>query len=392
MRQGRHVEERHRRRALSPSSVIAVLAALCTAGAIALSMSPAQASTTVPVQLTLSGVASPDNPTGGATVGVHPGDSVVLKAAAIPTAGAPAGLSGALSNLVAGVAGLQVKILAGNHLPGLGGRAYTLGAVQNCGGKASLPLRSLAKGTYSFQYVVQKVSLLTSLLGAVTGCKQTTVTPTQDQLGALTKNNVKVTDNAVYSGNIVVATNPPSGQIGLQLPKQSISVKAGPIHTSINLPGATVGVPNPLPSVTKILGNLPGAGGGKGGSNGGSNGGPNVKYTPPALTVPERVMPHAVNFGGAQGTGGAAYVAPGAGDGANGGGHVVAQPRPSTTAAPVANPSNVANAQPGKTTVDLSSKDQLGGQQLPVLLAILAILALSLVTATYARMVLLRRH
>src|SRR6476646_7275328 len=111
MRQGRHVEERHRRRALSPSSMIAVLAALCTAGAIALSMSPAQASTTVPVPSTLSGVASP----------------------ADPTAGAPAGLSGPLDGLVAGVAGLQVKILAGNHLPGLGGRTYTLGAVQNCG-------------------------------------------------------------------------------------------------------------------------------------------------------------------------------------------------------------------------------------------------------------------
>jgi hypothetical protein len=273
-----------------------------------------------------------------------------------------------------------------------------LRAASNCAGaKNSLPLRSLARGTYSFQYVVQKISLVNVVLGLLSKqqCQAATVTPTRDQLGALSQNNVKVTDNAVYSGSIVVAVNPPQGQLGIQLPKQSISVKAGPIHTSVNLPGATVGVPNPIPSVTKILGNLPGLGGkGGGGTGGGHKGGSgsNVNYTPPALTVPERVMPHAVNFGGAQGTGGAAYAAPGVGNGGNVGGHVVAPPLPSSTAAPAANPSNVANAQPGKKPVDLSSKGDLGGQQLPVLLAIVAILALSAVTAAYARMVLLRKH
>ena len=105
---------------------------------------------------------------------------------------------------------------------------FTLGKVANCGGAAALPLRSLAKGTYSFNYVVEKVSLLTSVLGAVTGCSKNTVTPTHDQLGTLTKNNVKVTDNAVYSGSIVVAVNPPAGGIGIQLPSQSISVEGRP--------------------------------------------------------------------------------------------------------------------------------------------------------------------
>jgi hypothetical protein len=38
-----------------------------------------------------------------------------------------------------------------------------------------------------------------------------------------------------------------------------------------------------------------------------------------------------------------------------------------------------------------STDNGLGGPQLPVLLAIVAIIALSLVTATYARMYLLRR-
>ena len=366
--------------------MIAAAAAVIAVAAVALGMAPAQAASTVEVQLTLSGVASPDNPTGGATVGVHPGDSVVMHASAIPTAGAPAGLSDPLRGLVAGAAGVQVKIVSGN-LPGVN-YPVELGKIANCGGTDQLLLRSLAKGTYSFKYVVQTVSPLTSILGAVIGCSKTTVTPTQDQLGALTQDNVKVTDNAVYSGDIVVSDNPPSGTIGVQLPSQSVSVKAGPVHTSVNLPGATVGVPNPIPSITSALPKppgLPGAGGGTGGSKGGSG---NVNYTPPAVSVPEQVMPHAVNMGGS-----GRYVAPGGDSNAGSvGGHIVAPPQqPTATVSPVAHPSDVANAAAGKKPVDLS-QGGLGGKQLPVVLAILAILALSVVTAGYARMVLLKRH
>jgi hypothetical protein len=387
---GRHAEGRPRRRLTSPTTWIAVLAAAVLSAAIALGMAPAQASATVEVQLTLSGLASPDNPTGGSKVGVHPGDTVVMHASAIPTAGAPGGLSSALSGLVAGVAGLQVKILSGN-LPGVH-YPFALGKIAHCGGAASLPLRSLAKGTYTFNYVVQKISLATSVLG-VTACHKSTVTPTHDQLGALTQHNVKVTDNAVYGGSIVVAVHPPGGQIGIQLPKQSISAKVGPIHTSVNLPGATVGVPNPVPSITKAIGGkVPGVGGknGGGGKNSGKGGSGNVDYAPPGVTVPEEVMPHAVNVGGAGGSG---YAAPGSNTGNQGsgiGGHIVAPPAHVTsTAVPVAHPSDVANAGSRKT-VDLGAKDT-GAAQLPVVLAVLAILALSLVTAGYARKLLLRR-
>jgi hypothetical protein len=250
----------------------------------------------------------------------------------------------------------------------------------------------MAKGTYAFHYVVQKISLATSLLGAVTGCNKTTVAPTRDQLGALTKNNVRVTDNATYSGSIVVATNPPAGHIGVQLPSQSVSVKAGPVHTSVNLPGATVGVPNPLPAITSHLPKAPGlpgsnSGGGQNSGSQNSGGKGNVDYTPPALTVPEQVMPHAVSYGG---RGGTKYSLPGR----SVAGHVVAPPKPeqpTATASPVTHPSEVANAQAGKKTVDLADGGGFG-KQLPVVLAIAAILALSVVTAAYARMVLLRRN
>lgn len=371
----------------------AVLAALLAVVAMLLGSAPAQASSTVEVQLTLSGVASPDNPTGGSQVGVHPRDTVILRASAIPTAGAPAGLSGTLSGLVAGVAGVQVKITDGN-LPGVGHYPVTLGKVAHCGGIASLPLRSLAKGTYSFHYVVQRISLLNvgGVLSSSKKCSKTTITPTRDQLGALSKNNVKVTDNATYSGSIVVASKPPAGQIGVQVPSQSVSVKAGPVHTSVNVPGATVTVPNPVPGITSHLPKPPGLpglpGNNGGGNNGGShNSGGNVNYTPPALTVPEQVMPHAVSYGGGGGT---KYTLPAR----SVGGHVVAPPaqqRVTATASPVSDPSNVANAEAGKKNVDIADGSGLG-KQLPVVLAIVAILALSVVTAAYARMVLLRKH
>src|SRR6478752_2675845 len=154
---GRHAVTRQRRRLTAPSTWIAVVSALIAVSAIALGMAPAQAASTVGVQLTLSGVASSDNPTGGTTVGVHPGDSVVMHASAIPTAGAPAGLSDALAGLVAGVAGVQIKINTGN-LPGVH-YPLVLGKIANCGGTDKLVLRSLAKGTYSFKYIVQTVSV-----------------------------------------------------------------------------------------------------------------------------------------------------------------------------------------------------------------------------------------
>jgi hypothetical protein len=350
-------------------------------------MAPAQAAgQTVGVQLTLSGLASSDNPTGGSTVGVHPGDSVKLTASAIPTAGAPAGLGGTLGGLLGGVADFQVRIAPGT-LPGIDHK-ITLDAQGKCGGGKSLTLPSLAKGTYSFTYTAYQVTFLP--LG---GCNTAKITPTRDQLGALTQDNIKVTDTGVYSGRIVVANDPPQGQIGVQLPKQSVSVKAGPVHTSVNLPGATVGVPNPVPSITKVIGGVlskvPGVPGSKSGGKSSGKSGSSVKYTPPPLTVPERVMPHAVNFGGAGGS----YVAP-AGDPGNGGtvgAPVVAPAQPTTMAAGPPAASTV-DATPAKKQVDLSQRDQLSGQQLPVLLAILAILALSVVTAGYARMYLLRKH
>ena len=250
---------------------------------------------------------------------------------------------------------------------------FTLGKVADCGGAASLPLRSLAKGTYSFKYVVEKVSLLTSVLGAVTGCSKNTVTPTQDQLGTLTKDNVKVTDNAVYSGTIVVAVHPPAGGIGIQVPSQSISVKVGPVHTSVNLPGATVGVPNPIPGITPTCPSRPArwrrwrrqrrrrqAAHGPGGG---------VNYTPPALTVPQKVMPHAVELGG-----GSAAVRragrPARGAASAATSRAGAARATATAAPPTTRPTSPTPRLSEARRARRQQRRRLFGKQLPVLLAI----------------------
>src|SRR5437899_5616016 len=88
--------------------------AVATAVALAPSSS---ASTTVNAQLSLTGVATQGNILGGTQIGVHPGDTVVFKAAPVPTAGLdniPA-LGPLLNNLVTSLLGTQYQVVL--HLP-----------------------------------------------------------------------------------------------------------------------------------------------------------------------------------------------------------------------------------------------------------------------------------
>jgi hypothetical protein len=368
-------------------SLVGLAAALCVGGAAALAMAPAQAAAqTVAAQLTLSGVASPDSPTGGSVVGVHPGDSVKLTASLLPTAGAPAGLGDVLGGLLGSATGFQVRITSGN-LPGVH-YPYLLGKVNGCGGHASLPLRSLAKGTYTFHYTPYKASPATGLLGAVIGCHQSQINLDASQLAQLSRHNINVTDTSDYGGKIVAAANPPKGTIGIQVPKQSISASAGPIHTHVNLPGGNVGVPNNLPKLPKLpaLPGLPGAG--SGGSGGSKSGGGSVNYTPPPQTVPQRVMPKAVANGGTgSGSGSGGFAAPAADGGKGPGGTLVSQN--GGTASKGAR-SAAHKGQPAGKAVDVAQPSRFGGPQLPVVLAIVSILALATVTGAYAKLYLSR--
>ncbi|MDQ2748367.1 MAG: hypothetical protein M3Y44_02345, partial [Actinomycetota bacterium] len=130
---------------------------------------------------------------------------------------------------------------------------------------------------------------------------------------------------------------------------------------------------------------LPGTGGQPPAGGGHTTpGGGGIHYTPPPLTVPEQAM-------GRVGTGG-------------GGGFGGAQPDGNSASrigvnvpqVPVANGSDpqptdaAGKASVYTKTLGLAS-NKAPAAQLPVLLAIIAIIALSLVTATYARLYMLRR-
>jgi len=210
------------------------------AGSTWLAFGPADAvGATVSAQLTLSGVATSSSPAGGATVGVHPGDSVKLTAATIPSAGLPGGLGTLLGGLVGGLAEFEVVLTSGN-LPGVN-YPYKLG--QAPGDHQRLTLSALKPGTYHFTYEAHSVSLLGVVPLDLTGA----------QLDAISAAGIPLKFNAQnrYVGSIVAADAPPAGGLSVQLPSTGVSVSAGPIQVNPNLPGLvapTLSVPSSLPA------------------------------------------------------------------------------------------------------------------------------------------------
>lgn len=366
---------------------IAGAAALVAAGSTWLAFGPAQAAgATVDAQLTLSGVATSSSPTGGSTVGVHPGDSVNLTAASIPSAGLPGGLGSTLTGLLAPLAKFQVVLTSGN-LPGVS-YPYKLG--QASGDHAKLTLADLNSGTYHFTYRAQSVTVLGAAPVDLTG----------SQLNALSNAGIPLKLNASnqYVGSIVAANDPPKGGISVQLPSTRVSVSAGPIHVNPSLPGVvapTLSVPTSLPTA----GNLPGLpGGSKSTQAGDSAKQPSLR--PPSVaaaapipeTVPEMVVPKGSgNLQAAQLPGGTSGLSAGylgvpaqhlTGSLNGGPGSLSALSLPTTGAA---NP--VADAP---QQIELASSPS-APSGVPVLLAIVAVVALGTVIALYAKCYLVRR-
>ena len=297
-------------------------------------------------------------------VGVHPGDSVVT--APRPRSRPPAprrGLSGVLGGLVGGVAGCRSRSPPAT-CPACTTR-YTLGKVDALRRHDALRLQLAGQGhaTPSRYVVAERCRpARRRCSAAITGCKQTTVTPTQDQLGTLTKDNVKVTDNAVYSGKIVVAKDPPEGH-DRHPGALAVGQRQGRPDAHVGEPAGGDGRrPEPGARHHPALPKPPGLGGSGGGGNGGSgkggsHGSGGVKYTPPALTVPEQVMPHAVNYGGG-GIAAPSYRLPQR----SVGGHIVAPRAPKPPRRPLAGraPVRGGQRQAGKKTVDLGDGSAAG--------------------------------
>jgi hypothetical protein len=342
-------------------------------GAILLAIAPANASpTTVKAQLALSGVTTKSNPTGGSVIGIHPGDKVSFAASPVPTQGLEQlGLDGLLGGLVNGIVGYRVKIDF-SHLPG-GAKNTVLS------GNKTKTFSFPKTGTYNFTWSAERLDLLRGVVPiALDG----------NQLAAA---GVKLNASNEYVGKVVVAANPPKGGISVQLPGVSVAPSlpvVGQLPT-IGVPGVnppTIHVPsvgNLLP--TKSNGNHNGGGKhnthhGNGGSHHGSQGG--------GLTIPEQIVPKG-------------YTGPDVGGGYFPGVLPTSNPLPvgdggqsthtaaaSSTAAqaPV-----VSNRAKHAKAVDLATNAS-PSSSIPVVLAIIAVIALTLVAATYARLYLLRKH
>lgn len=349
-------------------------AGIVAATAALFAFAPAGASgATTDAQLSLSGVATKGNILGGTTVGIHPGDTVDFKASATPTAGLDnIGLGGLVSGLLGTLASFQVTAdLSG--LPG-GGAHTVLTSASN------LAFTFNNAGTYKFTWTAQRVTLLG-------------VVPIELDGNALRGAGIALNASNQYTGQIVVAANPPPPGIAIQLPSLGAAPSLPVVGQlpKLSLPAlALPTLPIDIPSVVKSVPGVPGGGnsstpgGGNTGGTSGSGTGTGT-YTPPAPTVPQGVMG---GIGGGEGFGG---VAPDGGSSTQ-----LGNALPDV---PVANPADtspstsVVSGKPSSQvkTIDLAS-NKAPAAQLPVLLAIIAIIALSLVTATYARLFLLRRN
>lgn len=354
--------EGRRSRWNSPSTWIAVVAGGAVAGAIALAMSPAHAEAAkTTATLTLTGLVDSNCQVsvGGTTAYVRPGGTVTIKPSL-------AGLSVSYGGLTIPITSSKVASFRDT---------VTIGKTKHVLKKSTdkIVLKNV-RHTQAIKWSADAVVLNLGLLGDVTV--------------PLNGSNVSLPAKGKlsWSGKIIASKNT---DCGVQLQTPSISVSAPGI--SVGVPGQTLSAPNPVSSLTKVLSKLPHP---QSSSNpakhpsSGSAGGPPIKYTPPPTTVPQKVMSKAGNNPGG---GGGGFVAPKAGNGGNG---APAGPaRSSSSAGPksIANPSPAAKINHAKSR-HLAEPARLGGAQLPVLLAILAILALSMVTATYARRHLLKRH
>lgn len=367
---------------------IAGTAAVVAAASTWLAFGQAHAAgATVDAQLTLSGVATSTSPTGGSTVGVHPGDTVNLTAASIPSAGLPTGLSGLLGGLLNGLAGVQVDITSGN-LPGVSSYPYKLGS--GSGAHAKLTLPSVDAGTYHFTYTMNSVQLLGGIAP---------IPLSVSQVDALKAAGVKISTSNVYSGSIVAANDPPKGGISVQLPSTGVSVSAGPIQVNPGLPGVvapTLSVPSALPTTLPGVptGSKP-TGAGAAGQKPSSQASSVVAAAPIPETVPEMVVPKGNGglqadqlSGGASGLTAAYLGLPtqhlasslGGGNGALSAGSL---PLTGGSASPA--------AADAPQQIELASSSPSAPTGVPVLLAIIAVVALGTVIALYAKCYLVRR-
>jgi hypothetical protein len=299
---------------------------------------------------------------GGSDVWVKPGQELDVKSSVV----------GLTVPLLGPIDISDVAALGGNLVIDPGTASQRV--IDNSGTKQVV--NGLSAGDHPFTWDVTSVRLLPKLLGGLGTIPLSTKN--------LTKGAADVGASLHYAGTIHVTNDKSKCGIGVQVPgiSASASVKGLP-PINVGVPGVTVTVVSDLPSLPKLpvggktpAGSTPPAGGGA--SSPAEVGG--------ELPVPARIVPD----GGGNLIGGGEELPGSQATGVTAGQAPVAAANASTTspAAPI-----VQQDSTGKhKTIDLAASKANSTGQFSVILAIVAIIALSVVAATYARLYLLRRE
>jgi hypothetical protein len=206
----------------------------------------------------------------------------------------------------------------------------------------------------------------------------------------LSSDALKAGAKLTWTGTIHVTSAAANCGIAVQLPSVSASVSVtGLPPIGVGIPGVKVSVPVNVPTSVPT-GNLPGTGGSKTGSNDGGHPHSSKPANNP-IPVPARVVPGAdgsgllgsgIDFGG---------VLPGANSIDSGQvPDVPAEPRSGSGANTAAGLPDQTSAGKNKT-IDLAASEPASTGEVWVVLAIVAVIALAFVAATYARLYLMKR-
>ena len=377
----RHAEATAARRPLP--WVVFALACVSALLALFVGSGPAGAATE-DAQLSLTGVVDGNNPTGGSQLGVHPGTTISFSASAAPTQKAKdlansIGLGGILSSVL-GTTDFQV-VADFSHLPGGHSNTKLTGS-----SKAGFHFAHL--GTYSFSYQAESVSV-TSLLGV----KTTHITKINLNGNQAKQAGVSLNASNQYVGKIVVSNNPKNG-ISIQTPTVNVHPKiAGAQLPNIKIPGVTT--PTLHASVPNLNAPKKGTSTNKGTTKktttGSQTNAQNLLATGKngLLPVPARVVPG--GYGSTSYGGGGGFYGSSLQGSAGGSGYApLTLTNPNGTTTTLGSAPSADQQQQAKSAA--SSKQDQPSAQLPVVLAIIAIIALALVASTYARLFLLRRQ
>lgn len=210
----------------------------------------------------------------------------------------------------------------------------------------------------------------------------------------LTSNALKLGAKLTWDGTIHVTPDAADCGLGVQLPSVSASVSVtGLPPIGVGIPGVKITLPVNVPTVGLPTVGKPGHGdGGSSGSNGGDGG----SSTPPdqdnPIPVPAKVVP-GINGGGLLGGGidfGGIPAGPvgGGSDPLGGGAAPAGNSGTATTAAEVPDETSTGKDK----TIDLAASRPASTGEVWVVLAIVAVIALAFVAATYARLYLMKRE